>query len=741
MSKEPLTPKGVDLYDPEDVVGYRQRMFEGVKEEISSLFPYAQNGVRLEAKDIGYDRTDDFTPSEEKIARENGRSLHFRLRGKLKLVDEQTGQTLDAKEMTLAQVPWITPRGTALLDGREIASSNQARLLPGVYTRRRESGELESHFNPKAGTSASQFRVIFEPASATYRLQVGSSANLHFYSLMNALGVPDDDLKKAWGPEIFDINSKKVDSGVLERAYKVMVPDWMKTPDADKNFKADLVRKSFERAKVHRFVAETNLPEMMFGKKASGSVQAPPLPDFKPEIDFHKAASCVWWLYDLDYPTPDFFVDSSAFVRKQASLPGGKPYEWLSNYAIGDEGAVNMGWADNAAELMPKVAAGDPRAAWVMVSYMTDPLNYADNPVRLAQDMVNYRESLGGIDKMAKDVASRRIEARMVTEQPRSMEQARAGNYRKGKFSLRGLIIVIETAKGQTRKGKDNAGKTWQIDMKDDYGYILRTDSEADGDHMDVFLGPELASDSVYVIDQLNEEGEFDEHKCMIGYVSAEKAKKAYERNYSDGRKVKHITHISFRDFKDWLKTGDSKKPAKDAHLAKKAGYGPPMLAVSEAIGILDDPVLSEVWFGEYSQESQGLEKEAAEKYAPWVGIDLDGTLAYAGDSYNPKVVGDPVPSMMELIAKLKAKGKTVKIFTARASDPEHIPVVEAWLEEQGLGGLEVTNIKDPGLRLIIDDRAVGVRRNKGVEGPVIDRVLKRALSLEADYFAEEEYV
>ncbi|NBQ85164.1 MAG: hypothetical protein EBU03_03440 [Methylophilaceae bacterium] len=71
------------------------------------------------------------------------------------------------------------------------------------------------------------------------------------------------------------------------------------------------------------------------------------------------------------------------------------------------------------------------------------------------------------------------MEARLLTEQPTSKEQAIAGNYRKGKFSLRGLTIVIETAKGQVRKGEDESGKPWEVVLKDDYGYILKTMSEA----------------------------------------------------------------------------------------------------------------------------------------------------------------------------------------------------------------------------------------------------------------------
>jgi inorganic pyrophosphatase len=56
---------------------------------------------------------------------------------------------------------------------------------------------------------------------------------------------------------------------------------------------------------------------------------------------------------------------------------------------------------------------------------------------------------------------------------------------------------------GATRSGKNkDTGEEWSIEMPYHYGYIKRTESEADGDHIDVFLGPHLDSEVVFVIDQ-----------------------------------------------------------------------------------------------------------------------------------------------------------------------------------------------------------------------------------------------
>lgn len=97
-----------------------------------------------------------------------------------------------------------------------------------------------------------------------------------------------------------------------------------------------------------------------------------------------------------------------------------------------------------------------------------------------------------------------------------------------------------------------------------------------------------------------------------------------------------------------------------------------------------------------------------------WIGVDLDGTLAeyitWKGESY----IGKPITKMMKRVKAWIAQGKAVKIFTARASDKKQIPFVKKWLKEQGLEGVEVTNIKDYGMTEFWDDKAHRVKKNTG---------------------------
>src|SRR5215468_8675762 len=78
-----------------------------------------------------------------------------------------------------------------------------------------------------------------------------------------------------------------------------------------------------------------------------------------------------------------------------------------------------------------------------------------------------------------------------------------------------------------------------------------------------------------------------------------------------------------------------------------------------------------------------------------WVGVDFDGTLARTdneGHFFAPYPLGEPIPEMVTMVKSLLEAGVTVRIFSARACEPESIPVLQAWTQANGLGRLEVTN-------------------------------------------------
>ena len=155
------------------------------------------------------------------------------------------------------------------------------------------------------------------------------------------------------------------------------------------------------------------------------------------------------------------------------------------------------------------------------------------------------------------------------TETNPSDAQKESGNYKKGHIKFGGYDYTIENPKGSTRSGKDANGKEWKVTMHDTYGYI-RGKFGKDGDHLDMFINDKADLDNwngdVFVVDQVNPDGSFDEHKVMYGYDSMDDAKKAYLANYSKGWKgLGNITGVSKGEFDKWLDTSNRKlKPFAD---------------------------------------------------------------------------------------------------------------------------------------------------------------------------------
>lgn len=161
----------------------------------------------------------------------------------------------------------------------------------------------------------------------------------------------------------------------------------------------------------------------------------------------------------------------------------------------------------------------------------------------------------------------------MVNHHP-TEAQKEAGNYRKEHISFQGLPISIENKKGSVRRGVGADGKPWSCVLPADYGYIKRTEG-ADGDHVDVYVGPHKDSQQVFLINQVDHKSRrFDEHKVMLGYHSEREALGDYCRAFSDGKghaRVGSVETMSLDGFKGWLKAGDTKRPADLRHVINRA--------------------------------------------------------------------------------------------------------------------------------------------------------------------------
>lgn len=162
-----------------------------------------------------------------------------------------------------------------------------------------------------------------------------------------------------------------------------------------------------------------------------------------------------------------------------------------------------------------------------------------------------------------KSFAERLSAAKKETDKKPTENEIKAGNYKKGHISFGGYTYVIENPRGSIRSGVDNDGNKWSIKMNNTYGYFLGTLGK-DKDHIDVFINDDVDLDNfngkIYVVDQVNSDGSFDEHKIMYGFSKKSEAKKAYLSNYSKGwRGCGSITGISKVLFDEWIKSSKRK--------------------------------------------------------------------------------------------------------------------------------------------------------------------------------------
>lgn len=193
--------------------------------------------------------------------------------------------------------------------------------------------------------------------------------------------------------------------------------------------------------------------------------------------------------------------------------------------------------------------------------------------------------------------------------------QKKAGNYKKGHVKIDGYDVSIEQPKGSVRSGVDANGKKWEQTMNNTYGYIRGTEG-VDGDHIDVFLSDNIDdwNGMVYVVDQVNNDGSFDEHKVMYGFNSAEEARAAYLLNYEEGwQGLGTMTGVTKEEFKKWVESSHRKTKPFAEYKSVQKEEGQNESTINGAVDMTTmQPVMSEEAFAELLESG---DREMMEAY------------------------------------------------------------------------------------------------------------------------------
>ncbi|HDS1295023.1 PLxRFG domain-containing protein [Stenotrophomonas maltophilia] len=208
--------------------------------------------------------------------------------------------------------------------------------------------------------------------------------------------------------------------------------------------------------------------------------------------------------------------------------------------------------------------------------------------------------------------------------------QKEAGNYKKGHVRINGHDISIENPAGSQRDPR------WPA-LKNHYGYFKGTVGK-DKDHVDVFMTDraEDAALPVYVVDQVNKDGSFDEHKVIMGTASEQEARDTYLANYSKGwTGLGGIKEMSQEQFKAWVR--DPKKTTRRVSRAKPAEAAPALQPATNVGDSGQGVSATAETVGALAETGSASAKDGGEPATAAAPANPSGPVE-AGPVYTPKV-------------------------------------------------------------------------------------------------------
>lgn len=235
----------------------RNSIFNGAVREAQNIKPIQNDLYTLSLQDVGYEGPETFSKREHKAAILSHGSLARKLRGTWTLTDNATGKPISQKRATIANVPYLTHAGTFVNNGVEYTLAHQMRLRAGVYTREKDNGELEAHVNVLPGKGR-MHRYFLDPKTGVFKINIGQ-AQIPLMPMLKAMGVPEQEIRKAWGNELTAVNMEKGDAGTVDKLYSRLV--YKPVPGIDAEGKQKAIFDEFSRMEMDPEVTKRTLGE------------------------------------------------------------------------------------------------------------------------------------------------------------------------------------------------------------------------------------------------------------------------------------------------------------------------------------------------------------------------------------------------------------------------------------------------------------------------------------------------
>ena len=297
------------------------------REALKQHFPIESKNRKLVLHDIHIDEegvnTNDIRSQED--AKNNKKTWGANVSADISLVDKTTGKTLDRTKMKLLTLPKPTNRYSYIVDGSERQIGGLWKLRSGIYSHIKQNGEVQAEFNlAKPFVRENRIYLPFDPETKAFKFRYGS-VHVPLYSMLKAMGVPDEDMKKAWGADIYKANvSDKVEKNITYFYEKRLAKRGVRLESKGYQGIVDAIGAEFDKTKLlpdttkaalgKPFDKVTGEAMLLASKRALGVARGEHAPEDRDSLVFKGLHGLDDFIYDkITHPTTLKTVKQKAF--------------------------------------------------------------------------------------------------------------------------------------------------------------------------------------------------------------------------------------------------------------------------------------------------------------------------------------------------------------------------------------------------------------------------------------------